>query len=347
MRIVATAEVPPVAREAFASLGEIVVRDGVVEEADVLIVRGTPVCAELLDRAPRLRVIARTGAGYDNVDVEAATERGIPIVYAPGVGSRPVAEGTVALMLAAAKRLRELGVLVEKGLWASRYEAPGLDLEGACLGIVGFGSIGRHVARLCEGLGMEVVAHDPGVEGGPVELVSLDDLIRRANVISLHCELTEATRGLVDLRLLTQMKPGAILVNVARGQIVESEDVLADALAAGRLSAVALDVFPTEPPDPRHRLYADPRVICTPHSVGLTQRWNEEVFGCLAAGVRSVLAGGRPANLLNPEALGMVSLVPATVCNREGHRTQAEQTVDHRHRDLGRRDQDGERNRSQ
>ena len=113
-------------------------------------------------------------------------------------------------------------------------------------------------------------------------------------MITLHCALTEVTRGLVDRALLSQVKPGAILVNVARGEILESEDALADALDTGPLSAVALDVFPTEPPDMRHRLYADPRVICTPHAVGLTRRWNEEVFRSLARGVQSVLAGERP-----------------------------------------------------
>jgi D-3-phosphoglycerate dehydrogenase / 2-oxoglutarate reductase len=310
MRIAATAEVPSVAREAFAPLGEIVVIDlvdtDVLSSAEVLIVRGGDVDAGVLARAGNLRAIARTGAGYDNLDVDEATRRRIPILYAPGMGSQPVAEGTVALMLAAAKRLRELGAIVETGAWSSRYDAPGLDLEGACLGIVGFGSIGRHVARLCRGLGMRVIAHDPGVVGpleAGVELVPLDELVSRADVMTLHCELTEHTRGLIDRRLLSQAKPGAILVNVARGPIVESEDVLADALVDGRLSAVALDVFPREPPSPSHRLYADPRVICTPHSVGLTQRWNEEVFRSLAHGVERVLAGERPPTLLNPEAL--------------------------------------------
>jgi D-3-phosphoglycerate dehydrogenase / 2-oxoglutarate reductase len=237
--------------------------------------------------------------------VEAATRCGIPIVYAPGVGSQPVAEGTVALMLAAAKRLRELAAVVHDAAWASRYEIAGLDLDGACLGIVGFGSIGRRVARLGRGLGMHVIAHDPALGYRPVDaqVVVLDELVARADVISLHCELTERTRGLVDRTLLGRVKPGAILVNVARGEIVESEDALADALASGRLSAVALDVFPSEPPDPRHRLYADPRVICTPHAVGLTARWNEQVFRSLARGVESVLAGGLPGNVLNPEAL--------------------------------------------
>ncbi len=310
MRIVATAEVPTIAHEAFAPLGEIVV-DGACDgwtlaEAEILIVRGTRLDASLLDRASHLRAIARTGAGYDNLDVEAATKRGVPIVYAPAVGSQPVAEGTLALILAAAKRLRELGSVMGEAGWASRYQIVGLDIDGACLGVVGLGAIGRRVAQLCAALGMEVIASDPAARAtasAEIELVSLAQLVARADVISLHCALTDATRGLVDRALLSRVKPGAILVNVARGEVVESDDVLADALVTGRLSAVALDVFPTEPPDAKHRLYRDPRVICTPHSVGLTRRWNEEVFGSLARGVQSVLAGELPANVLNPRAL--------------------------------------------
>jgi D-3-phosphoglycerate dehydrogenase len=122
-------------------------------------------------------------------------------------------------------------------------------------------------------------------------------------VITIHCALNDRTRGLVDRKFLAGVKTGAIFVNAARGEIVENDGVLADGLASGRLSAVALDVFPTEPPDLRHRLYADPRVICTPHTVGLTRRWNEEVFQALARGVESVLAGQRPGNLLNPDAV--------------------------------------------
>lgn len=310
MRIVATADVPTVAREAFAPLGEIVVSDGndgrALTDAEILIVRGTRLDAALLARAGRLRAVARTGAGYDNVDVDAATRRGVPIVYAPGVGSRPVAEGTVALILAAAKRLREFGAIVHETDWAARYEVVGLDIEGACIGIVGFGAIGREVARLCAALGMHVIAHDPVADHGgrgDAELVPLADLVARADVITLHCALTERTRGLVDRTFLARVKPGAILVNVARGEVVDSEDALADALVTGRLSAVALDVFPTEPPESRHRLYADRRVICTPHAVGLTRRWNEEVFRLLARGVTCVLAGERPNNLLNPGAM--------------------------------------------
>jgi D-3-phosphoglycerate dehydrogenase / 2-oxoglutarate reductase len=310
VRIVATADVPAVGREAFAPLGEIVVRplgdSDSLAEAEVLIVRGTRLDGRTLEAATSLRAIARTGAGYDNLDVEAATRLGIPIVYAPGIGSGPVAEGTVALMLAAVKRLGELAAVVHEAAWASRYRVAALDVEGACLGVVGFGSIGRRVARLCRGLGMSVIAHDPALAGYTTleaQPVTLDELVARADVISLHCELTERTRGLIDRDLLARVKPGAVLVNVARGEIVESEDALADALESGQLSAVALDVFPTEPPDPGHRLYSDSRVICTPHAVGLTARWNEQVFRSLARGVESVLAGGLPGNVLNPEVL--------------------------------------------
>jgi phosphoglycerate dehydrogenase-like enzyme len=153
---------------------------------------------------------------------------------------------------------------------------------------------------------MRVIAHDPAASNDDtdgIELVPLSELAARADVITLHCALTRDTRGLVDSSLLSRVGPGAVLVNVARGEIVESDDVLAEALASGRLSAIALDVYPTEPPRVEHRLYSDPRVICTPHSVGLTGRWNEQVFRSLAKGVQSVLAGKRPPNLLNPESM--------------------------------------------
>ena len=304
LRIVATAEVPAVARRAFAPLGEIVV-DPSDPGAEVLIVRGAAVGADELSRLTRLRAIARTGAGYDNLDVAAATALGVPIVYAPGVGSQPIAEGAVALLLAAAKRVGEFGAVLNGGRWEARYDPVPLDLEGACLGVIGLGSIGRRVARLCRALGMEVIAYDPGVDpfaAGHAELVAFEELLERADAITLHCALTDDTRGLVDRRFLARVKPGAILVNVARGAIVESEDALADALATGQLSAVALDVFPGEPPR-RHRLYDDPRTICTPHAIGLSARWNEQVFHSLARDVAALLAGEAPANLLNPDAL--------------------------------------------
>ena len=306
--ILALADVPAIARRAFAPLGAIVVEpdpgDRLLAEVEVMIIRGSRLARETLERAPRLRAVARTGAGYDNLDVEAATRLGIPIVYAPEVGSQPVAEGAFALILAAAKRLGQLEDVVHRNAWGSRYEIVTLDIEGACLGLVGYGSIGRRVARLAGGAGMKVLACDPMAPAGlsdGAEMVSLRRLVEQSDIVSLHCELTPQTHGLVDEDLLARFKPGSILVNVARGQVVESEDVLLAALASGRLSAVALDVFPEEPPRLDHPLYSDPRVICTPHAVGLTERWNEQVFGALARGVQEVLAGRLPANVLNRE----------------------------------------------
>jgi D-3-phosphoglycerate dehydrogenase len=309
VRIVATDPVPKRARALFASLGEIEVNGTPhgpgLAEAEILLVRGTRVDAGTIASAPCLRVIARTGSGYDGVDLAAATARGIPVLYAPEAGTVPVAEGAFALILAAAKRMRELGEVLRLGDWGGRYDIETADLRGATLGIVGFGRIGQEVGRIGAAFGMHVLAHDPFAGDGPVaaELVPLDELVRRADVITLHCALTPSTRGMIDRRLLAITKPGAILVNVARGAIVESDGALLEALETGRLSAVALDVFADEPPDPGHPLFAHPRVICTPHSVGLTARWNESVFGTLAETIESVLAGGRPANVLNPEAL--------------------------------------------
>jgi D-3-phosphoglycerate dehydrogenase len=313
LRIVATAPVPAVAERAFARFGAIEVVAGTEVEpsrlrrADVLLVRGARISAAMIDAAPRLRVIARTGAGYDGVDLDAATVRGIPVLYAPGAGTVPVAEGTLALMLAAAKRLNELGAIVRAGAWEARYDVEAADLHGALLGIVGLGSIGREVARLARAFGMTVVAYDPAVapagELSFVESAGLGELAARADVISLHCALTDRTRGMIDRDLLRRAKRGAILVNVARGGIVDSDDLLLEALDEGWLSAVALDVFEAEPPEPTHPLLAHPRVVCTPHSVGLTRRWSQSVFAVLADGVASVLHGERPAHVVNPAAL--------------------------------------------
>ncbi len=310
LRIVATAPVPPVARQAFAALGKIeVATEGdlaTLRDADVLLVRSAIVSAAMIDAAPRLRAIARTGAGYDGIDLDAATARGIPVLVAPGAGTVPVAEGTLALVLAAAKRLNELSAMVRSGAWHERYEVETLDLKGAVLGIIGLGSIGREVARLGHAFGMTVVAHDPSFDPRPehdfVQPVELADLFAGSDVVSVHCALTPRTRGMIDRELLRTAKRGAILVNVARGAILESDDVLLEALDRGWLAAVALDVYATEPPDPEHPLLGHPRVVCTPHSVGLTGDWSARVFGILAEEVARLVRGERPRHVVNPDA---------------------------------------------
>lgn len=302
--VYATAPVPPSAERAFAEIGPIqVLRSGWPDlpRAEVLLVRGEEVDAATIERAESLRVIARTGSGLDNVDVEAAQARGIPVIYAPSAGARPVAEGAIALIMAAMKRVGELRQVLREGTWPERYQVEILDLEGSTLGIVGYGRIGREVAELARRLGMNVIAHDPEAaqrSASPeVEFLPLLALMERSDVVSLHCPLTAATRGLVDRSVLAAAKRGAIFVNVARGEIVAGDDLLYQALCEGLLSAIALDVFAEEPPAADSPLLADPRVIASPHSIGLTRAWNDRVFSALAADVERFLAGAAPENV--------------------------------------------------
>src|SRR5579859_171241 len=206
MKIVATAPVPKLARDLLASFGEIDVLGAdhteLLSGAEILLVRGTKVDAAMIDAAESLRVIARTGAGFDNIDLAAATRRRVPVVYAPGDGARAVAEGALALIIAAAKRLGELGEIVRTGQWGRRYEPVGLDLAGATLGVVGFGHIGSQVARLGRAVGMKIRAFDPALlpaPPGPLYSMdvapSLEELVRQSDIVTLHCALSNETRG--------------------------------------------------------------------------------------------------------------------------------------------------------
>jgi D-3-phosphoglycerate dehydrogenase / 2-oxoglutarate reductase len=311
VQIVATGEIPPAGLALLAPLGPVRVADvddEALAEAEVLIVRTSAIDADVLARAPRLRAIARTGVGLDAIDLPAATAAGVPVLYAPDGGTAPVAEGTIALILAASKRLGELHAILADGRWPERYAYPTRDLAGATLGIVGLGRIGSAVAQLAHGLAMEIVAYEPNEGalapvGVPVRRLGLDELFRTADVITLHCNLDEGTRGLVTRERLASVRPGTILVNAGRGELVADEALLIEALDAGWLSAVGLDVFADEPPAPEHPLLHDPRVICTPHSIGLTNAWNERVLGTLAADIARVLDGKPPLHCANPEAL--------------------------------------------
>jgi D-3-phosphoglycerate dehydrogenase len=316
LQIVATELVPPAAELAFADLGPIELDDGTAPEllrhADVLIVRTRVVDRQLLDAAVNLRVIARTGTGLDKIDLREANRKRVPVIYAPDAGTVPIAEGTLALIFATTKRLLELGAIVADGTWQRRYRCDVRDLAGATLGVVGLGRIGSAVARLCYAIGMRVIAHDPRQDDpapdeqvGFVTRVTLERLAREADIITLHCGLNETSRGLINRDLLSRVKPGAILINASRGGLIAGDDVLLEALEQGWLSAVGLDVFSTEPPDPNSPLLRDVRVVTTPHAIGLTRAWNERVFTSLAADVRSVLDGGKPRFIANPEILAL------------------------------------------
>jgi phosphoglycerate dehydrogenase-like enzyme len=312
LQIVATEAVPAAAHTAFADLGPIRVDDGhdpdVLAGAEVLIVRTRAVDRALLDEAPSLRVIARTGVGLDSIDLAAASNRRVPVLYAPDAGTLPIAEGTLALIFATSKRLLELGSVVKEGRWEDRYECEVRDLAGATLGIIGLGRIGSEVARLAAAIGMRVIAHDPWLRDADaprssVRRVTLDELVHEADILTLHCALNDTSRGLISRRLLSNVKPGAILINASRGGLVAEDSVLLEALDRGWLSAIGLDVFSYEPPAPDSPLLHDRRVVTTPHAIGLTHNWNHRVFVSLAADVRRVLSGGWPRFIANPEIL--------------------------------------------
>jgi phosphoglycerate dehydrogenase-like enzyme len=290
--IVATGPVHPVAVEI---LGPIEVPEdwrSLLPEAEALIVRGDATVGEReLAAAPRLRVIGRSGVGVDRVDVAAAAARGIPVVVTPGANTRAVAEGALTLMLALVKRLPELQDAVLERDWGARDRLELGDLEGATLGIVGYGRIGRELADLARGLGMHVLAHDPLVDDAATPL---DALFENADIVSLHAPLTDETRGIVGPELLARAKPGLVLVNTARGGLISSLDDLLAALESGRLGGVGLDVFDQEPPDPSHPLFAHPRFVATPHALGLTLGAREAVFRAMAEGVATVLRGETP-----------------------------------------------------
>jgi phosphoglycerate dehydrogenase-like enzyme len=292
--IVATGPVHPVAEDV---LGPIATGDwrAQLAEAEALIVRGDAVVtADDIAAGPKLRVIGRSGVGVDNVDLGAAAARGIPVVIAPGSAARAVAEGALALALALLKRLPELGAAVRVGDWAARDRIEVRDATAARMGIVGYGRIGRELGDLARALGMHVLAHDPEVDDAATPL---DALFANADIVSLHAPLTDETRGLVGPELLAQANPGLILVNTARGALVSSLDDLLAALESGRLGGVGLDVFDEEPPDPSHPLFADPRVLATPHALGLTRGAREAVFRAMAEGVAAALRGETPANV--------------------------------------------------
>jgi D-3-phosphoglycerate dehydrogenase len=276
-----------------------------LRDAVGLVARGpTRVDAELLAAAPRLRVIGRSGIGVDGIDLEAATARGIPVVVTPGVSAVAVAEGAIALLLALIKRLPELDRAVRDGRWAERDTlAPG-DVAGTTLAVAGFGHIGRHVAKLAQPLGMEVLACDPaldaaGAREAGVERVALEDAVARADHLSLHVPLVPATAGLIDAALLDRARPGLRLVNLSRGAVAPL-DVLVAGLESGALGGVGLDVFDPEPPDPAHPLLARADVICSPHALALTPGATRAVFAAMSEGMAAVLDGGRAAHVANP-----------------------------------------------
>jgi phosphoglycerate dehydrogenase-like enzyme len=263
-----------------------------------------PVTATSLEGVERLAVLARHGVGLDFVDLDACTARGIAVTITPGAVTRPMASAAVSLVLALAHRLADRDRTLHAGDWRERrFDPLGTGLSGRTLGLVGYGRIGREIARLLAPWEMRVlVTTRSRIAEEGVEWTELDDLLVRADVVVVASALTDETRGLLDARRLGLMKPTAFLVNVARGQIVD-QPALAAALRAGRLSGAGLDVFDPEPLPADDPLLALPSVVGAPHSLGYT---DELVRGCVDAACTALLAVARgevPPDVANPSVL--------------------------------------------
>jgi D-3-phosphoglycerate dehydrogenase / 2-oxoglutarate reductase len=285
---------------------------------DALVVRSeTQVTADVIDAATRLRIIARAGVGVDNIDVEAATRRGVVVVNSPTGNIAAAAEHTIALLLALARHVPEANAALRAGRW-ERSRFVGTEVRGKTLGIVGLGKVGIEVARRAgdSGLGMRLIAADPYAAPDTarklgVELMALDELLPQADFLTVHTSLTAGTRGLIGADELAHMQPGARVINCARGGVIDEPALLA-ALESGHIGGAALDVFTKEPPapgTPARALAEHPRVVATPHLGASTEEAQVNVALDVAEQVVEVLRGGTAraavnAPLILPETLG-------------------------------------------
>lgn len=304
------------ARKVLASIGaelrlaeasDPVRTSALAREADALMVTYMPITAELIQQLSRCRIIARFGIGVDNVDVEAATRAGIVVTNVPDYCVDEVSDHALALLLALARRLFQADQSVRAGMWSVNAVIPIHRLRGRVLGLVGFGKIARALAQKAQALGLEVLAFDPYLSPEFIKTqgahpVGLDELLQRSDFISIHVPLTPETRHMFNNETFQKVKPGAFLINTARGPIVD-EGALLRALDAGRLAGVALDVLEREPPLADSPLMRRRDVIVTPHIAFYSEEALVELQTRAAEEVVRVLQGQRPRNPVNPEVL--------------------------------------------
>ena len=322
-RILIADPVAPEGIELLRAIGEVEVKTGQaadalvasIENYDALVVRSeTKVTRAILEAGTRLQVVGRAGVGVDNIDLEAATERGVIVVNAPQGNTIAAAEHTIALLMALARHIPQADASMRAGKW-DRKTYVGTEVRGKTLGVIGLGPIGSEVARRGVGLDMRVLAHDPYVAEERVrslgaEPADFETLISVADFISVHVPMTAATRGMISTEQFARMKEGVRILNVARGGIID-EAALAEAVKAGKVAGAAVDVFTAEPIDPQNPLLGDPRIITTPHLGASTAEAQERVAVDVAEQIVDVL-GGRPARyavnapMLAPETLKVV-----------------------------------------
>ncbi len=284
-----------------------------IEEATAVLAGHNRYDGEVMDRIPNLAIIARTGIGYDAIVVEDATERGICVCNFPEGPTIPAAEQTMALMLAVAKRLPILQRELREGDLASIKTHTAVELNGKLLALVGFGRIARRVATIARAIGMEITAFDPYLTdeqfGSVTRAADLAGMVASADVVSIHVPLTPDSRDLFDRKMLSLMKPDAILINTARGPVVNT-DALVEAVSSGHLRAVGLDVTDPEPLPVGHPLLAFENVLVSPHVAAWTKEAKGRMLSEAIDQVLSVMAGRRPSYLINPEVMERAGLSP-------------------------------------
>jgi D-3-phosphoglycerate dehydrogenase len=274
-----------------------------VREAEGLVIRsGTKVTREVLERAEKLRVIGRAGIGVDNVDVNAATERGVVVVNTPSGNNVTTAEHAIALLVSLARHVPQATASMKAGKW-EKNAFTGMELSNRTLGVIGLGNIGRVVAQIAQGIGMRVVAYDPHLPEEiasklDIELLPLDELFARADALTVHVPKTKETTGLLGADAFAKCRKGVLVVNAARGGVVDEKALLA-ALESGQVGGAALDVFVTEPPAADDPLVSHPKVICTPHLGASTEQAQLNVAIQVAEQVRDYLTTGEIRNGVN------------------------------------------------
>lgn len=269
---------------------------GEMQDADALIVRIASCDANVIEHSPNLKVIGRTGVGYDSVDIKKATERGIPVVITPGANNRSVAEHAVAMMFALSKNLVEAQLEMCAGNWEIRGAKKAFELEGKTVGVLGFGAIGRETAKICKACGMNIAAYDPFIsrdkieQSGAVYYKDYRELLKDSDVVTLHIPLTEETRNMIDEEHLAMMKKTALLINCSRGGIV-NETALVAALKNGVIAGAGTDVFCNEPPRADDPLLNCPNLIVSPHSAAQTREAVIKMAAMCVEGCMAVLNG--------------------------------------------------------
>lgn len=294
-------------QEASGSVAEVI---AATRASDIVVTQMAPFTAEVFDACPDLKLIGVCRGGPVNVDLEAATAAGVLVSFAPGRNAQAAAEFTIGLILAAMRRITTTDAALKHGEWRGDFYAwdnVGSELAGATVGLVGYGAIGRIVARILNAFGSTVIAFDPYTDPASlatdsVESVALDDLLRRSAVVSLHARLTDETRHMIDADALALMPDGAVLVNAARGDLMDYAP-LPGLLRSGRLGALGLDVYDIEPPPADWPLFDAPNVVVSPHLAGATRQTAIRAAEIVAADVSAFLSGRRPAHVANPAVL--------------------------------------------